>query len=53
MDATTITNNGTFNFTGGLLNVDTFNGDLANTGGTLGPGYGNSTTTLTCPAPTS
>jgi hypothetical protein len=46
VDATTITNNGTFNFTGGTLNVDTFNGELANTGGTLGPGHSPGTTTI-------
>ena len=36
VNATTITNNGTFNLNGGILNVDTFNGDLDNTGATLG-----------------
>jgi hypothetical protein len=46
VDATTIDNNGTFNFTGGILNVDTFNGDLNNTGGTLGPGHSPGTTTI-------
>jgi hypothetical protein len=46
VDATTIDNNGTFNFTGGILNVDTFNGDLNNTGGILGPGHSPGTTTI-------
>ena len=41
-----INNFGSFFFTGGTLNVDTFNGDLANTGGTLGPGHSPGTTTI-------
>ena len=45
-DATTITNSGTFNLSGGILNVDTSNGDLNNTGGTVGPGYLSSTTSI-------
>lgn len=36
------TDGGAFNFTGGTLYVDTFNGELRNTGGTLSPGAGNS-----------
>ena len=46
MDATTIDNNGIFNFTGGTLSVDTFNGDLDNTGGFLSPGNSPGTTTI-------
>ena len=47
VDATTIDNNGIFNFTGGTLSVDTFNGDLDNTGGFLSPGNSPGTTTIT------
>ena len=49
VDANLINSNGlhsTFNFTGGTLNVDTFNGDLFNTGGTLGSGHSPGTTTI-------
>ena len=46
MDATTIDNNGYFSLIGGTLNVDTFNGDLVNTGGTLGPGHSPGTTAI-------
>ena len=46
VNATTITNNGTFNLNGGALNVDTFNGDLNNTGATLGAGYLSSGTAI-------
>ena len=38
MDATSIVNNGTFNFTGGTLSVDSFTGNLNSTSGTLRPG---------------
>jgi hypothetical protein len=46
VDATTIDNNGIFNFTGGTLSVDTFNGDLDNTGGFLSPGNSPGATTI-------
>jgi hypothetical protein len=46
VNATTITNNGTFNLNGGALNVDTFNGNLDNTGATLGAGNLSSFTTI-------
>lgn len=42
----TINNAGTFNLNGGILNVDTFNGDLNNTGGTVGPGHSPGITTI-------
>ncbi|MEC9375792.1 MAG: VPLPA-CTERM sorting domain-containing protein, partial [Pseudomonadota bacterium] len=41
-----ILGDGTFNFTGGALNVDTFNGNLNSTGGTLSPGNSPGTTTV-------
>ncbi len=37
---------GQFNFTGGTLSVDTFNGDLVNQGGILSPGNSAGTTTV-------
>ena len=42
----TLTNNGTLNFSGGTLSVDDFIGDLANAGGTLSPGNSPGTTTI-------
>ncbi len=49
LDATTIddTEGGTFNFTGGRLQVDTFTGSLINQGGTLAPGNSPGTTVIT------
>ena len=46
VDASLIYNAGTFNLNGGILNVDTFNGDLNNTGGTVGPGHSPGITTI-------
>ena len=46
VNATSIRNNGTFNLNGGALNVDTFNGNLDNTGATLGAGNLSSFTTI-------
>ena len=46
VDASLIYNAGTFNPNGGILNVDTFNGDLNNTGGTVGPGHSPGITTI-------
>lgn len=40
LDADTINAAGNFNMTGGSLNANAFIGDLANQGGTLGPGDG-------------
>ena len=42
----TPTNSGTFNFNGGPLNIDTFNGDLDHSGGTIGPGHSPGLTTM-------
>ena len=47
VDATAINNSGTFNFTGGTLSVDSFNGSLDNTGGILSPGDSPGTTIIT------
>jgi len=49
LDAATIdhTEGGTFNFTGGRLQVDTFTGSLTNQGGTLAPGSSPGTTAIT------
>lgn len=48
LHATTIdhTRGGQFNFTGGRLSVDTFQGDLVNGGGTLAPGTSPGSTTI-------
>ena len=46
VDASLIYNAGTFNPNGGILNVDTFNGDLNNTGGTVCPGHSPGITTI-------
>ncbi len=49
LDAATIehTDGGVFNFTGGTLHVETFDGDLTNQGGTLAPGTSPGTTDVT------
>ena len=49
LDAASITveSGNTFNFTGGTLAVDNFNGNLVNNGGTLAPGSSPGTTHIT------
>ena len=48
IDAAAIRHNegGAFNFTGGMLRVDTFTGNLVNAGGTLAPGASAGLTTI-------
>ncbi|BAV33203.1 outer membrane autotransporter [Sulfuricaulis limicola] len=43
----TVNSGGTFNFNGGTLSVNQFNGDLANLGGTLAPGNSPGITNIT------
>ncbi len=43
----TLNGGGAFNFTGGILSVDTFQGDLTQDGGTLVPGASPGTTIIT------
>jgi T5SS/PEP-CTERM-associated repeat protein len=47
LNTTTLSNLGTFNFSGGTLSVDQFIGDLVNNGGTLAPGDSPGTTNIT------
>jgi hypothetical protein len=46
LTAAAIDNGGKFNFTGGTLHVDNFNGELRNGGGTLAPGTSIGTTSI-------